>query len=199
MKKENTKQRCGWVGTDPIYVKYHDEEWGVPVYDDKKQFEFLTLESAQAGLSWITILKRRDGYRRAFANFDVEKVSKFTEKDFDRLVKDVGIIRNKLKIRAAINNSRVFLSIQKEFGSFTSYMWGFVGNKQVVNLDKSAKEIPATTHLSDSISSDLKKRGMSFVGSTIIYAHLQATGIVNDHATDCFKHKEVQKISEIVQ
>lgn len=181
------KVRCGWVGTDPIYVKYHDEEWGVPVHNDRKHFEFLILEGAQAGLSWLTVLKRREGYRKAFADFNAQKVATFNEKDIDRLLSDSGIIRNKLKIRAAIKNAQVFLDMQKEFGSFDKYIWGFVGGKPINNKHKNLKSINATSELSDTVSKDLKKRGMSFVGSTIIYAHLQATGIVNDHVENCFK------------
>ena len=182
------KKRCQWAGSDPLYIKYHDEEWGEPVYDDKKLFEFLVLEGAQAGLSWLTILKRRDGYRRVFKNFDVQKVAKFTEADIQKALQDTGIIRNKLKVRSAVNNARVFIEIQKEFGTFSDYMWGFVDGKVIKNKSRNNNEIPATSKLSDRISKDLKKRGMSFVGSTIIYAHLQATGIVNDHEKECFKY-----------
>ncbi len=178
--------RCGWANGDPIYETYHDEEWGVPVHDDKKHFEFLILEGAQAGLSWITILKRREGYRKAFLGFDAEKVAQFTDKDVDRLLQDPGIIRNRLKVKAAIKNAKAFLSIQKEFGSFDAYIWDFVGGKPVKNKPKDLKAIAATSELSDRVSKDLKKRGMSFVGSTIMYAHLQATGIVNDHVRSCF-------------
>jgi len=190
-------QRCEWAGDDPIYVKYHDEEWGRPVglpskpQDDRTQFEFLMLESAQAGLSWITILKRREGYRRVFMDFDVEKVAKFTEADIQKALLDVGIIRNKLKVRAAVKNAKVFIEIQQEFGSFSDYIWGFVDNEPLISGWKAMSEVPATTKLSDKVSKDLKSRGMSFVGSTIVYAHLQATGIVNDHTTDCFRYSEV--------
>jgi DNA-3-methyladenine glycosylase I len=182
------KKRCSWVGDDPLYKEYHDEEWGVPVRDDKKQFEFLVLEGAQAGLSWLTILKRREGYRRVFKNFDIEKVAKMTEEDIQTALQDEGIIRNKLKVHSAIKNAQVFLEIQKEFGSFSSYIWQFVGGKPLVNSWKIDEEAPVTNEVSDAISSDLKKRGMSFVGSTIIYAHMQATGLVNDHAADCFRY-----------
>jgi DNA-3-methyladenine glycosylase I len=181
-------ERCAWCGTDPLYVAYHDNEWGVPVHDDRVHFEFLILEAAQAGLSWITILKKRENYRKAFAGFDPVKVAKFTEADFERLMNDAGIVRNKLKIRSAINNANVFLSIQKEFGSFDKYIWGFVKGKPVRNQYASMKELPAKTALSDAVSKDLLKRGMRFVGSTIIYAHLQATGVVNDHVKSCFKY-----------
>ncbi len=187
---KKTRNRCAWVGDDPIYIKYHDEEWGVPVRDDKKQFEFLTLESAQAGLSWITILKRRDGYRRVFRDFDVSKVAAFTEADIQDALLDPGIIRNKLKVHAVVKNSKVFIEIQKEFGTFSEYIWSFVGGKTKVNEWKNREEVPATSVESDVLSKDLKKRGMSFVGSTIIYAHMQATGLVNDHTTDCFRYTD---------
>lgn len=183
-------ERCSWAKSD-LMIAYHDKEWGVPVHDDCVHFEFLILEGAQAGLSWETILKRRDGYRKAFNNFDVVKVSQFTERDFKRLLNDAGIIRNKLKIMAAINNAKMFLKIQKEFGSFDAYLWGFVNEKRVKNNFKSLKEIPAKTELSDRISKDLKERGFSFVGSTIMYAHLQAVGLVNDHLAGCFRSGEV--------
>jgi DNA-3-methyladenine glycosylase I len=185
------KVRCVWPGTDPLYIKYHDKEWGVPVYDDKKLFEFLILEGAQAGLSWITILRRREGYRKAFAGFDVKKVAKFTEKDVERLMNDPGIIRNRLKIQSAIKNAEAFMKVQKEFGSFSNYQWQFVGGKPIQN--KRVRKIPATTRESDAFSKDLKKRGFSFVGSTIMYAHMQAVGMVNDHLTKCFRHKECGK------
>lgn len=180
-------QRCDWVGDDPIYIKYHDEEWGEPVHDDLKHFEFLVLEGAQAGLSWITILKRRDGYRNAFVGFNPEEVAKFTDEDVERLVNDKGIIRNRSKIKSAINNARVFLEIQDEFGSFDKYIWGYVDGKPVVNRPEKREDYLASSPLSDEVSNDLKKRGMSFVGSIVIYAHLQATGIINDHMAKCFK------------
>lgn len=179
--------RCEWVSADPLYIAYHDEEWGVPVQDDKVLFEFLILEGAQAGLSWITILKRRDGYRNAFANFDPEIVARFTDEDRERLLGDSGIVRNKLKISAAIKNAQVFLDIQKEFGSFNSYIWEFVHNKPIQNRPKTLSDIQTKTDLSDRVSQDLRKRGMSFVGSTIVYAYLQATGLVNDHTATCWK------------
>jgi len=185
------KKRCLWAGSDPLYIKYHDEEWGVPVHDDRLHFEFLVLEGAQAGLSWMTILKRRDGYKRAFADFDAEKVAKFDDKKVEKLLQDEGIIRNRLKIKSAINNARAFLQIQNEFGSFDKYIWGFVGGKPVEHEIKSNEDYKASTPLSDKISKDLKRRGMSFVGTTIIYAHLQATGIVNNHMVDCFRKSEV--------
>ncbi len=185
-------KRCGWVVNQyPEYIRYHDEEWGVPVHDDQKHFEFLILEGAQAGLSWSTILKRRDGYRTAFANFNVEEVAKFDEKKLNDLLLNKGIIRNKLKIFSAVTNARAFISIQKEFGSFDSYIWSFVNNKPLVSGWEKLSQIPATTKESDSLSKDLKKRGFKFVGSTIIYAHMQACGLVNDHTTDCFRYQEI--------
>ena len=178
--------RCSWCGTDPLYVKYHDEEWGKPVFDDRILFEFLILESAQAGLSWITILRKRENYRKAFADFDVQKVAAFTIKDVDRLLQDSGIIRNRLKIAAAISNAGLFISIQNEFGSFSNYIWGFLPNKkQIINHWESQPDLPARTDLSDKISGDMKKRGFKFFGTTICYAHMQATGMVNDHLLDC--------------
>lgn len=178
--------RCGWCGTDPLYIKYHDEEWGKPVYDDKTLFEFLILEGAQAGLSWITILRRREGYRQAFANFDAAKVAAFTDADVERLMNDAGIIRNRLKVNAAINNAKLFIGIQKEFGSFADYMWGFLPNKKpILNRVKSLGDVPPRTEISDLISKDMKKRGFKFFGTTICYAHMQATGMVNDHVEGC--------------
>lgn len=178
--------RCPWCGDDPLYMDYHDREWGRPVTDDGTMFEFLTLESAQAGLSWITILRRREGYRRAFAGFDPVKVAAFGPSDVERLMQDAGIIRNRLKIEAAIGNARLFLEIQKEFGSFCDYLRGFLPEgKPVVNHPRSMSEIPASTPLSDAISKDMKRRGFRFFGTTICYAHLQAVGYVNDHLADC--------------
>lgn len=178
--------RCGWCGTDPQYIKYHDEEWGKPVYDDKILFEFLILEGAQAGLSWITILRRRDGYRAAFAGFEVEKVAAFTAADEERLMNDTGIIRNRLKVKAAIHNAQLFIAIQKEFGSFSDYIWGFIPDrKPIVNTRASLGDVPARTEISDAISKDMKKRGFKFFGTTICYAHMQATGMVNDHIEGC--------------
>jgi len=174
-----------------LYVDYHDDEWGVPVYEDEKLFEFLILETFQAGLSWITVLKKRENFRTAFDNFDYKKISDYGEDKFEELITDSGIIRNKLKVRATISNAQAFMKIQKEFGSFSKYIWGFVNGKPIVNNWKTLNEIPATTELSDKISKDLKKRGFKFVGSTVIYAHMQATGMVNDHITDCFRYKEV--------
>lgn len=192
-----TIKRCAWAEKQlDAYKDYHDNEWGVPVYDDQKLFEFLILEGAQAGLSWLTILKRREGYRKAFAGFDVEKVARFNAKKVEELMQDAGIIRNRLKIKAAISNAKVFLAIQKEFGSFSQYMWNFVNGKPIQNNFRHISELPATTSLSDLISKDLKKRGMKFVGSTIIYAHMQATGMVNDHTTDCFRHRQLTMNNE---
>ena len=184
--------RCWWAGDDPLYISYHDEEWGVPLYDDQKLFEFLTLESMQAGLSWITILRKRESFRKAFADFNVEKVARFTDKKVEKLMSNTGIIRNRKKIEAAINNAQRFIDIQEEFGSFSEYNWSFVGGSPKINKFKTPKGVPATTKESDTFSKDLKKRGFKFVGSTTIYAHMQATGMVNDHLVSCFRHKEVQ-------
>lgn len=184
------KNRCPWVGMDkPLYEAYHDEEWGVPVHDDQIHFEFLILEGAQAGLSWYTILKRRDAYRKAFKNFVAKKVAAMTDAELVVQLKNSDIIRNRLKIWAARKNAQVFLDIQKEFGSFDNYVWSFVGGKPIINHWSSMKEVPVTTAESDALSKDLKKRGMSFVGSTIMYAHMQATGLVNDHLVSCWRHK----------
>ncbi len=179
--------RCGWLNNDPLYIKYHDEEWGVPVHDDQKMFEFLLLETFQAGLSWFTILKKRENFREAFAEFNYKKIAHFSDEDFERLMNDSGIIRNKLKIRAAINNALRFMEVQKEFGSFCKYIWGFVDHKPIINKPKTLKDVPATSPISDALSKDLKKRGFKFVGSTTIYAHMQACGMVNDHTIDCFR------------
>lgn len=180
--------RCGWVGTKPHFIPYHDEEWGIPVHDDHRHFEMLTLEGAQAGLSWSTILLRREGYRRAFAGFDPEKVARFTSRKKTTLLQDTGIIRNRLKIESAITNAKAFLTIQEAFGSFDQYIWGFVGGAPIINDWKEMALVPATTPQSDALSKDLKQRGFRFVGSTVIYAHMQAAGLVNDHTTDCFRH-----------
>jgi DNA-3-methyladenine glycosylase I len=185
-------KRCPWGTSDELYIRYHDEEWGVPVYDDRKQFEFLVLESAQAGLSWHTILKKRENYRKAYDGFDPFKVAQYDEQKVEQLMQNAGIIRNRRKIESSINNARLFLDIQKEFGSFCNFIWGFVGGKPLVNHWEDISEIPAKTELSDSISNDLKKRGFKFLGSTIIYSHLQATGIVNDHLKSCFRWLECQ-------
>lgn len=185
------KTRCGWCLSDPIYIKYHDEEWGRAVHDDQKHFEFLILEGAQAGLSWLTILKRRSGYKKAFKNFDVRKVSGMTKGDVSKLMKDSGIIRNRLKIESTITNAQAFIKVQKEFGSFDKYIWSFTKRKVIFNKPKTLKNLTPTSLLSDQISLDLKKRGFRFVGSTIIYAYMQATGIIDDHLTSCFRKKLV--------
>lgn len=179
--------RCDWCQSDPIYIQYHDEEWGVPVHDDRKQFEFLVLESAQSGLSWLTILRKRENYRAAYDSFDPEKVAHYDEKKVEELLSNPGIIRNRRKIEASIVNAQKFLEIQKEFGSFDRYIWKFTDGKPVVNRCRTISEIPATSPLSDEISGDLKRRGFRFLGSITVYAHLQATGIVNDHIDSCFR------------
>lgn len=186
--------RCGWCGTDPLYCAYHDAEWGVPVYDDRVLFEFLVLEGAQAGLSWITVLRKRDAYRRAFAGFDPEKVARFNQRKIDALLQDPGIVRNRLKVEAAVKNARAFLAVQEERGSFSDYQWDFVDGTPVVTNPTTLKQIPARSDVSDRFSKDLKRRGFSFVGSTIIYAHMQAVGMVNDHITACFRQKQVKKL-----
>ncbi len=185
------KSRCSWSGKEEIYIKYHDEEWGVPVRDDDKQFEFLILETFQAGLSWITVLRKRENFREAFDDFDYKKIALYNEEKIQSLLENEGIIRNRLKVHATVTNAQAFMKVQEEFGSFTDYIWGFVNHKPVNEKRKTLKDIPATSELSDRISKDLKKRGFKFVGSTVVYAHLQATGIINDHVTDCFRHKEV--------
>jgi len=186
------KNRCAWaLGQFEAYVKYHDEEWGVPTHDDKILFEFLVLESAQAGLSWATILRKREGYREAFADFDVVKVAAFGQDKVDELVRFEGIVRNKMKINATINNARQFMAVQEEFGSFDSYIWSFVDGKPIINHWVSREEVPATTPISDAMAKDLKKRGFKFVGSTVMYAFMQACGLVNDHTVDCYRHTEL--------
>ncbi len=187
------KTRCGWVGKEDIYIKYHDEEWGVPVKDDDAQFEFLILETFQAGLSWITILRKRENFRKAFDNFDYKKIAQYNEDKIQSLLENEGIIRNQLKVRATVTNAQAFMKIQEEFGSFTNYIWGFVNNEPVNGNRRGLNEVPATTEISDMLSKDLKKRGFKFVGSTVVYAHMQATGLVNDHTTDCFRHSEVHR------
>ena len=186
-----TKHRCHWCIGDPLYEAYHDEEWGVPVYDDATLFEFLTLETFQAGLSWITVLRKRENFRKAFDNFNYKRIAKYQQTKIDSLLQDVGIIRNKLKVNAAVTNAQAFIAVQEEFGSFSKYIWGFVNGKPLKNEFKSINEIPANTPLSDQISKDLKKRGFKFVGTTVVYAHMQATGMVNDHETSCFRYNEV--------
>lgn len=183
--------RCAWCGDNPLYVAYHDQEWGVPLHDERALFEFLILEGAQAGLSWLTILKKREGYRRAFADFDAERVARFGEADVARLLADPGIVRNRLKIAAAIDNARATLAIREQFGGLDAYFWGFVDGRPIVNHWRSLAEVPARTALSDTLSKDLKQRGFRFVGSTIVYAHMQATGMVNDHTVDCFRHRQL--------
>jgi DNA-3-methyladenine glycosylase I len=183
--------RCGWAGKDPLYIAYHDEEWGVPVHDDRRLFEFLVLEGAQAGLAWITILRKRDNYRKAFAGFDPDKVARFAARDRARLMRDAGIVRNRAKIVAAIGNARAFLQVQEEFGSFDAYVWRFVDGKPKHNTWKALRQIPPQTAESRALSRDLRERGFRFVGPTICYSHMQATGMVNDHVVDCFRHREV--------
>ncbi|PQV51648.1 DNA-3-methyladenine glycosylase I [Jejuia pallidilutea] len=186
-----TKYRCGWCEGDELYQKYHDEEWGVPIYDDDTLFEFLILETFQAGLSWITILRKRENFKKAFDNFNYKKIANYNQDKIDSLLQDTGIVRNKLKIKATVTNAQAFIKIQKEFGSFSKYIWRFVDGKPIKNTLKDYKNAPANTPLSDSISKDLKKRGFKFVGSTVVYAHMQATGMVNDHETNCFRYHEV--------
>lgn len=185
------KTRCSWCEGNEIYIDYHDNEWGIPVHDDRELFEMLMLEGAQAGLSWITVLKKREGYRKAFDNFDAKKVAKYTDKKLEKLRENPNIIRNKLKIASARTNAKLFLELQKEFGSFDKYIWQFVGGKPIKNKFKKMTDVPATTPESDAMSKDLKKRGFKFVGSTICYAFMQACGMVNDHVVDCHKWKEV--------
>ena len=185
-----TVTRCKWAeGVSLNYIEYHDKEWGVPVHDDRTQFEFLILEGAQAGLSWSTILNKRDGYRKAFAEFDVEKVARFTKKRIEKLLLDPSIVRNRLKVESTVSNAKAFIAVQAEFSSFSDYIWGFVDGRSIQNRFKKDGDIPATSAESDALSKDLKKRGFKFVGSTIIYAHMQATGLVNDHVVGCFRHK----------
>ena len=193
---EKPKTRCAWVNpNDPLMMEYHDTEWGLPVHDDRRHFEFLVLEAAQAGLSWAIVLKKREGYRRAFSEFDPGKVARYTERRIETLVADPGIVRNRMKIEAAVRNARAFLSVQDEFGSFDAYCWRFVEGRPRVHRRKTSGEIPATSPESDAFSKDLKRRGFSFVGSTVIYAHMQAVGMVNDHLVRCFRYREVQRPS----
>ncbi|MDC7997192.1 DNA-3-methyladenine glycosylase I [Gilvibacter sediminis] len=187
--------RCSWCGDDPLYVDYHDKEWGTPVYDDATLFEFLILETFQAGLSWITVLRKRENFRRAFDNFDYQKIAQYSENKIQELLLDPGIIRNKLKVRATVSNAQAFMKVQEEFGSFSKYIWGFTGGKPIVNSFEKLSEVPANTPLSDKISKDLKKRGFKFVGTTVVYAHMQATGMVNDHITSCFRYKELLELN----
>lgn len=185
------KSRCGWCVGDPLYETYHDEEWGVPLYDDDKLFEFLILETFQAGLSWITVLRKRENFRKAFDNFDYKKIAKYQQSKIDALLLDAGIIRNKLKVNATVTNAQAFIKIQEEFGSFSDYIWQFTDGKPIKNKLKDYRKGPANTPLSDTISKDLKKRGFKFVGTTVVYAHMQATGMVNDHEVSCFRYNEV--------
>ena len=189
-------KRCAWVNpADALMTEYHDTEWGLPVHDDRKHFEFLVLEAAQAGLSWAIVLRKRDGYRRAFSQFDPQRIARYTAKKIEALTADAGIIRNRMKIESAVKNARAFLALQEEFGSFDNYCWRFVDGRPLVNHRKASGQIPATSPESDAFSKDLKKRGFSFVGSTVIYAHMQAVGMVNDHLVDCFRFKQVQRRS----
>lgn len=185
------KKRCGWCVGDPLYEAYHDNEWGVPVYDDATIFEFLILETFQAGLSWITILRKRENFRKALDNFDFRKIAQYSEEKIQELLKNEGIIRNKLKVRATVSNAQAFMEVQKEFGTFSEYIWSFVGGEPIVNSIENYKKAPPTTEISDKLSKDLKKRGFKFVGSTVIYAHMQATGMVNDHEISCFRYGEI--------
>jgi DNA-3-methyladenine glycosylase I len=184
-------KRCAWAGTDPDMVAYHDTEWGVPVHDDDTHFEFLVLEGAQAGLSWSTILKRRSGYRKAFAGFDPVKVARFTPAKVEKLLTDTGIIRNRAKVNSTVRNAGLFLEVQKEFGSFDAYIWGFVGGRPVVNRWRRMAQLPPTSPESEALSKDLRRRGFSFVGPTVCYAHLQAAGLINDHLVGCFRYEEL--------
>ena len=189
------KIRCGWCLGDSLYEAYHDKEWGVPLKDDAAIFEFLILDGFQAGLSWITILRKRENFRNALDNFDYRKIADYSEDKLESLMQDSGIIRNRLKIKATVSNAQAFMEVQEEFGSFSAYIWGFVNGSPVQNGWKDLKQVPATTAISDTLSKDLKKRGFKFVGSTVIYAHMQATGMVNDHVTDCFRHEEVKNLT----
>lgn len=188
-------KRCDWCGDDPLYIDYHDTEWGVPSRDDAHLFEMLVLEGAQAGLAWITVLRKREGYRELFDGFDAERIARYTDRKLDKLLLDPRIIRNRLKVYGTRQNARAFLAVQEEVGSFSEYIWGFVENKATQNRWRSMKELPATTDVSDALSKDLKKRGFTFVGSTIMYAHMQATGMVNDHTADCFRYRQCKKLS----
>lgn len=196
-KRTDSLSRCGWVTDDPLYIEYHDKEWGVPEYDDARLFEFLILETFQAGLSWLTVLKKRENFRRAFDNFDYRKIAGYSDAKVQELITDKGIIRNQRKILATISNAQAFIKVQEEYGSFNDYIWGFVDHKPIQNAWKSVDEVPANTPLSDKISKELKKQGFKFVGSTVIYAHMQATGMVNDHTVDCFRYEEVRRMGDI--
>ena len=187
--------RCEWSSSDPLYISYHDEEWGVPVHDDRLLFEFLILEGAQAGLSWLTILKKRDNYRKAFDNFDIDRIANYKENDLKRLLNDAGIVRNRLKIESAVKNAQGVLDIQEEYGSLNSYLWRYVDGRPKQNAWKSMADLPAKTELSELMSKDLKKRGFNFVGPTICYAFMQAVGMVNDHTTNCYRYKEIKELA----
>ena len=187
-------KRCAWCSEDPMYKAYHDTEWGVPIYEEDLLFEFLILEGMQAGLSWLTILKKRNAFKKAFSNFDAKKITKYNEEKLEKLLLDETIIRNKLKILSVVKNEKSFLEIQKEWGNFSDYIWSFVNKQSIQNVWETAKQVPAKTEISDFMSKDLKKRGFNFVGSTICYAFMQAVGMVNDHTTDCFRHEEIKKI-----
>jgi len=192
-KTSNSEQkRCKWVTDDTLYIEYHDKEWGIPVYDDQKHFEHLVLEAAQAGLSWRTVLNKREGYRKAFANFEYQKVARFNAKKVESLLKDPGIVRNRLKVEAAINNAKKFGEVIEEFGSFSNYIWSFVGNKVKMNAWDSIKKVPPVSKESEALSKDLKKRGFKFVGPTTMYAHMQALGLIHDHTTDCFRYGKMK-------
>jgi DNA-3-methyladenine glycosylase I len=195
LNEDKMQKRCEWAGSDPLYIEYHDNEWGVPVHDDRKIFEMLVLEGAQAGLNWLTVLRKRENYRKAFDNFDPRKVAQYDSKKLQELLANEGIIRNNLKIHSAIQNARAFLEVQKEFGSFDAYIWQFVGGRPIRNSWKSLSELPAQTAESEAMSKDLKRRGFGFVGPTICYAHMQATGMVNDHVVTCFRYIEVERMT----
>ena len=190
----NDLVRCGWCAGSDLYRRYHDEEWGVPVFDDRRHFEFLVLESAQAGLSWLTVLKKRENYRRAYDGFDPDRVARYPARKMEELLADAGLIRNRLKIEASLVNARTFLEVREEFGTFAAYLWGFTKGRQIQGRWRSLAEVPARTELSDRVAADLKKRGFRFLGSVIMYAHLQATGLVNDHILSCFRHKEIKSL-----
>ncbi|MBW2690626.1 MAG: DNA-3-methyladenine glycosylase I [Deltaproteobacteria bacterium] len=195
MVEETIVRRCTWCGSDPQYIAYHDEDWGVPVYDDRLLFEMLILEGAQAGLSWLTILKKRDNYRKAFHDFDADRIARYDQQEIDRLMQDAGIVRNRLKIEAAVKNARGFLQVREESSSFSDYLWRYVDGKQIVNEWKELSDIPAHTKISNQLSKDLKKRGFNFIGPTICYAFMQSIGMVNDHTTDCFRYHEINQLT----
>jgi DNA-3-methyladenine glycosylase I len=192
----NTRKRCDWPAGDPLMIEYHDKEWGVPLHDDRKLFEFMVLDAFQAGLSWSIVLKKRENFRKAFDNFDFEKIARYTEKKIEKLRNDAGIIRNKLKISATVTNAQAFITVRKEFGSFDKYIWSFTSGKPKINKWKTMSELPAKSEESDAMSKDLKKRGFKFIGSTICYAFMQAAGMVNDHATSCFRYKEINRMGK---